>query len=418
MLKSIPQQSWMQDANSTALMQAFSNAGVSARFVGGCVRDALLGRPINDVDIATDALPDEVIKLLEKVNIKTIPTGLQHGTITALVNHQTFEITTLRHDVETFGRHANVEFNASWEEDAARRDFTINAMSLDFEGTLYDYFGGYEDIKAGLVRFVGNPTTRLEEDYLRLLRYFRFHAYYGQGTPDPASLNACVALAKNMKALSGERIHHEILRLFKAPKPLQTIKIMADTNIFHHLFTNPVIDLNPSDIEVFDRYLELEFQHKLAVDGLSRMAALLKKHLDEKQARKLANRIVLSNQEKADWLCLIKFQIDATAPMARIENFQMMDHLGGVNFKKTLAISAAIDGQIISPDWWDYIEQKTNIPFPIQGRDILKMGFQQGPKIGGLLKATRLWWLENGFIANKAECLGYLDRLINDNSSN
>ena len=415
MTKIIPPQNWMQDPACIAVMQALTSGGSTARFVGGCVRDALLGRPINDVDIATDSLPEDVIGLLEDAKIRSIPTGLKHGTVTAVIDHKTFEITTLRHDIETFGRHANVAFSASWQEDAARRDFTMNAISLDLDGTLHDYFNGYEDAKAGIVRFVGTPTKRLKEDYLRLLRYFRFHAYYGKGTPDHASLEACINLAGNMKSLSGERIQQETLRLFKAPNPISTFEIMVEGNIYHHLFTDPAIDLNKDDIDSFKRYLKLEKKHNLKVDSLCRMAVLFKRHLAPKQAKDIANRLVLSNRDADNWQNYITVSLEAKSPMDTIDNYQLIDRFGGETVKNILAITAAVTGVGITPDWWTFINEKSNIPFPIQGRDALNFGIPHGPTVGEYLKATRLWWLEAGFVADKEQCLGYLKTLIDKN---
>lgn len=411
MTRSIRPQTWMTDANSITVMQALSSEGATARFVGGCVRDAVLGRQINDVDIATDALPNEVTRLLEAANIKVIPTGLKHGTVTAVVNHIPFEITTLRHDVETFGRHANVKFSASWEEDAARRDFTMNAMSLDLDGRLHDYFGGFEDARAGCIRFVGNPTKRLEEDYLRLLRYFRFHAHYSEDQVDEASLAACTLAAPHMAKLSGERIRQEVLRLFRAPDPTVTLKIMIDGDLFKHLFTKPALELGDLDLEALNRYLALESRHGLDIDSFCRMAVFMKGHLDEKQARKLANRIVLSNQDKADWLCYILQYIDASQPKATVQNYHLIDRIGGINFKKLLATSAALDGYEIDEVWWGFIDHIASRSFPLQGRDALQIGLAQGPEMGKLLKETRLWWLESGFVADKAECLEHLSAL-------
>jgi poly(A) polymerase len=188
-------QPWMTAPETVAVLDALEGAGAEVRFIGGCVRDALLDRPVNDVDLATDALPEAVVAGLEAAGIKAVPTGLQHGTITAVSSHRPFEITTLRHDVETDGRHATVAFTDDWEADAARRDFTINALSLSRDGTLHDPFGGEQDLRDGIVRFVGDPRQRIEEDVLRLLRFFRFHAHYAAGDFDGPSLAACRALA-------------------------------------------------------------------------------------------------------------------------------------------------------------------------------------------------------------------------------
>src|SRR5207248_6741100 len=206
-------QPWIEEPATRAMLAALKEADIAARFVGGCVRDAILGRPIADIDLATPARPEEVIAALEKAGIKAVPTGIAHGTVTAVVPPRHFEITTLRRDVETYGRHAKVAFDADWAEDAARRDFTINAIYLDPDGTLYDPVGGLADLEAHRVRFVGDPAQRIAEDVLRVLRYYRFEARFGGGTGDPEARAACRAAVPLLPKLSAERVAQELLRL-------------------------------------------------------------------------------------------------------------------------------------------------------------------------------------------------------------
>src|SRR5690606_37975346 len=194
---------WMTAPQTRAVIDALTQDGGQVRFVGGCVRDALLGRPVKDIDIATPDPPETVIERLTRAGIRTVPTGIDHGTVTAVIGQKHFEITTLRHDVETFGRRARVAFTADWEADAARRDFTINAISAEPDGSLHAPFGGAADLAAGRVRFVGEPEARIREDVLRLLRFFRFHAWYGRGEPDREALEACGRLAHLLPTLSG-----------------------------------------------------------------------------------------------------------------------------------------------------------------------------------------------------------------------
>ena len=211
----IAPQPWMQEPPTRALLDALAQAGIAARFVGGVVRDALLGRPIADIDLATPSRPEEVTAALAKAGIKVVPTGIEHGTVTAVVPPRHYEITTLRRDVETFGRRARVAFDADWAADAARRDFTINAIYLDPDGTLHDPVGGLTDLAAHRVRFVGDPTTRIAEDVLRVLRYYRFTARFGEGRGndrgDPAARAACRAAAARLSTLSAERVAHELI---------------------------------------------------------------------------------------------------------------------------------------------------------------------------------------------------------------
>ncbi|MBT7756032.1 MAG: CCA tRNA nucleotidyltransferase, partial [Rhodospirillaceae bacterium] len=229
------QQTWLTSAASRALFAALGSAGATPRFVGGCVRDGLLGRSSSDLDIAIDQLPEDSMRLLEDSGIKVIPTGLKHGTITAIVDSQHFEVTALRVDVENFGRHAKVAFTDDWRLDAARRDFTINAIYADGDGQLYDPDGGRDDLAAGRVRFVGNAAQRIVEDKLRILRFFRFFALFGRGAPDPDALAACAAAAPGIDGLSGERVRDEIFKLLAAPDPTPSLELMAGSGVLQHV---------------------------------------------------------------------------------------------------------------------------------------------------------------------------------------
>src|SRR5436190_7734985 len=233
--RKIPPQPWMIAPPTRAVIAALADAGIAARFVGGCVRDALLARPIADIDIATPARPEAVVAALEKARIKAVPTGIEHGTVTAIVDApeppRHFEITSLRRDVETYGRRARVAFDADWAEDAARRDFTINAIYLDPNGTLHDPVGGIADLEAHRVRFVGEPAQRITEDVLRVLRYYRFEARFGTGAGDAAARAACRAAVSLLPNLSAERVAQELIRLLAVPGPLPALRMMAEDGV-------------------------------------------------------------------------------------------------------------------------------------------------------------------------------------------
>jgi len=215
------------------LLNALDAKQGTARFVGGAVRDLLLGEKPGDLDLATTLRPDEVVRRLEAAGIKAVPTGIEHGTVTAVSSGTVVEVTTLRSDVSTDGRRATVAFTDDWARDAGRRDFTINALYADpFTGELFDYFGGLEDLKSRSVRFIGEPLQRIAEDHLRILRYFRFHARYGHGSPDPHALEACVERANDLMALSRERIADELLKLFALDDPTPTVRMMAERGLF------------------------------------------------------------------------------------------------------------------------------------------------------------------------------------------
>src|SRR5215469_14329244 len=229
----IEPQPWMTEPATRDVLAALAVGGAEARFVGGSVRDALLGREIEDIDIATPALPEQVIELLQKRGIKVVPTGLAHGTVTAIAGspERHFEITTLRRDVETYGRRARVAFDADWAADAARRDFTINAIFLDPDGTLHDPVGGLADLRAHRVRFVGDPATRIAEDVLRILRYYRFEARFGTGEGDPGARAACRAAASLLPNLSAERVVQELVRLLETPDPVPALQMMQQDGV-------------------------------------------------------------------------------------------------------------------------------------------------------------------------------------------
>lgn len=228
-------QDWLDAPETKAVLAALTADGAEVRFVGGCVRDAILRRPIKDVDIATHDPPQRVLALLDEAGITAIPTGIDHGTVTAVMGKEHFEITTLREDVESYGRHARVAYTSDWAADAARRDFTMNAMFADAQGRVYDPFNGLADLGAGHIRFVGNPLRRIEEDVLRLLRYFRFQAHYGRPPMDREALSACRKMAPRLATLSGERVAGEILRLLLAPDPASVMVVMQAEKILEHV---------------------------------------------------------------------------------------------------------------------------------------------------------------------------------------
>src|SRR5262252_88932 len=261
----IDPQPWMVEPATLAVLRALAAGGAEARFVGGSVRDALLGQRIGDIDIATSALPERVIALLEKARIKVVQTGLDHGTVTAIVPPRHFEITTLRRDVETYGRRAQVAFDADWVADAARRDFTINAIFLSPDGTIHDPVGGLPDLRARRVRFVGDPATRIAEDVLRLLRYYRFEARFGTGAGAPQARAACRAAAYLLPTLSGERIAQELVRLLEIPQPTRILQMMRDDGVL------AVVLPEACRLDRLQRMIETES----VPDPLRRLAALV-----------------------------------------------------------------------------------------------------------------------------------------------
>jgi poly(A) polymerase len=399
----IEPQPWMVDRATLAVLEALAAGGAQARFVGGSVRDALLGRRIGDIDIATPTTPERVIALLEKRGIKVVPTGLAHGTVTAIAGTppRHFEITTLRRDVETYGRRARVAFDADWAADAARRDFTINAIFLDPDGTVHDPVRGVADLRARRVRFVGDPATRIAEDVLRILRYYRFEARFGTSLGDPPARAACRALAHLLPNLSAERVAQELVRLLEAPDPVPVLRMMAEDG---------VLSIILPEARRLDR-----LQHMIAIepepDPLRRLAALI--DVDGAGAIALAERMHFSNawRDRLHGLAPPR-AIDPPADMAAQR--RALYRLGAKRYRD-IALLLAAEGAMsrgrlvellaLARDWTPPI-------FPLTGRDVTALGIAPGPEVGRLLGAVHDWWETGDFTADRAACLFYLQGLL------
>lgn len=396
-------QPWMTKPETGAVIAALEEGGYTARFVGGCVRDTLLSRPISDIDIATDALPDAVLKCIEDAGLRAIPTGLAHGTITAIAGGTSYEITTLRHDVETDGRRAKVQFTDDWEGDAARRDLTINAMSMAPDGTLHDPFGGRADLVAGRIRFVGNAHDRIVEDVLRLLRYFRFYAHYGAPPPDLAALEACRRLASRLPNLSGERVRVELLKLLAAPNPMPTLVLMQETNVLQAFLPEAVA---LSDLE---RLVEIEVDHALAVDAVRRLTILLDS--DIKALAQVADKLRLSNAERGYLLMIATETVSPALGTAALR--RVIYRLGAGSFRELVLLGWARAGTNSGwPSLLNFADNWTPKTFPVNGADVLERGVASGPAIGDLLQSVEAWWIDGDFAASHDECLARLDQEI------
>lgn len=404
----LPLQPWMIAGETAAVFDALGRGAADARFVGGCVRDAWLGRPVKDIDIATHAPPERVMELLKAAHVRAIPTGIAHGTITAVVGRAHYEITTLRRDVETFGRHARVAFTDDWREDAARRDFTMNALSCTMEGDLYDPFGGLDDLAEGKVRFVGDPLQRLNEDVLRLLRFFRFHAHYGQGQADKAALDACAVMAPRLAGLSGERIQGEVFRLLAALDPAVVWRLMIEREVMPHLLPYA------ADVMRLDRMVAL--QHALGdpADSRLRLAAALPP--DRAVALAAAETLKLSNADR-DRLADLA---EPPHPVHFTDTERMRRHalyrLGNAGlFADLIRLAAASAPGVVPADAVRAaISTAADLPslrFPLSGRDLLDHGMSPGPHMGRLLKAVEAWWIAADFRPERSECLAEAARL-------
>jgi len=394
-------QPWMREPATRAVLAALSAGGIEARFVGGSVRDALLGRPIGDIDIATPAPPERVIELLEKTGIKVVPTGLAHGTVTAIVPPRNFEITTLRRDVETYGRRARVAFDADWAADAGRRDFTINAIFLAPDGTIDDPVDGLSDLRARRVHFVGDPATRIAEDVLRLLRYYRFEARFGTGIGDEQARAACRAAAHPLPTLSGERVAQELVKLLETPDPVAVLQMMQEDGVL-------AVALPESrGLDRLRRLIEIEPK----ADPLLRLAALIE--VDAEGAAAVAVRLRFSNAWRARLRGLSQpWPLDPIGD-SRLQRRAL--HRLGVERYRDVALLMAADGKV-SQSWLteflDLARAWTSPVFPLAGRDVTELGIPPGERVGRLLGAVRDWWEAGDFKADHAACLAHLTKLL------
>lgn len=369
-----------------------------ARIVGGAVRDLLAGRSVSDVDVATDILPQSVIARLRAAGLRAIPTGLAHGTVTALADGGQIEVTTLRQDVETDGRHAVVAFTDDFAVDAARRDFTINAMSLAPDGTLYDYFGGAADLAAGRLRFVGDAAVRIAEDYLRILRFFRFFLRYGQVPPDAATAAALAAGAPKLATLSAERLWSETGKILAVPDPRPGLALMANLGVLPVLLPEAA----PDWAVRLDRLAEAE----APAEPVLRLAALIG---DAPRADQAARRLKLSNTERDRLAAFLTSTLpppDADDPaLRRALADTPADILVGRSFLRHPPGEAARAFRV-------RLSAMAAPVFPLQGRDGLALGLQPGPALGAALRAVRDWWIARGCADDAEACRAELGRVV------
>ena len=391
-------QPWMTEPAVSRLLRALTSGGVEARFVGGCVRNALLRLPVADVDLATPAQPDETTRVLQAAGVRVLPTGVKHGTVTAIVDGKSFEITTLRRDVETDGRHAVVAYTHDWAEDAARRDFTMNAIFCSPDGTLFDPVGGLPDLAARRVRFVGEARQRIREDVLRLLRYFRFYAHYGAPPPDAQALEACHELASLLPRLSGERVREELAKLLLAPTAAEVWRLMLEEGIVVHLI--PAAD----DAMRLGKLVELEQAFGLA-DWLRRLAALLPR--GREIALSGAEQLRLSNEQR-DRLAAMLDPAMPVEPSISGPDLRRAFYRLGSDLTLDLALLRAAERGDAAEKLEPLIHAGANWirpRFPVSGADILALGVPPGRRVGELLGDVEAWWIERDFAPDRQECL-------------
>jgi poly(A) polymerase len=369
---------WRRRPGVAAVLDALGAEEGLTRYVGGAVRDDLLGLPVNDIDLATKLRPDAVIERLNNAQLKAVPTGIEHGTVTAVSNGQPFEVTSLRRDVSTDGRRAIIEYTDDWREDAARRDFTLNALMADPQsGKIFDYFGGLEDLADRRVRFIGNPLQRIAEDHLRILRFFRFHARFGHGEPDGPALNACTERANDLMALSRERIADEVLKLLAVEDPVATVQLMVD-----HAILKPVLpEIQMTGLQQLEQLTAAEKRAGIDGDPLRRLAALLPK--DPDLAERVAVRLKLSKVARKRLACAAGRKLGDN-PRALAYRVGLDCAVDRLLLTRKSEEAASILNWIIPR-------------LPIGGGALIERGIPQGAEVARTLRAIEDRWVEAGF---------------------
>jgi poly(A) polymerase len=376
----LPDTDWRRAEGLDRLMEALGAPDGMIRFVGGAVRDSLLGLPVKDVDCATRWRPEDSMERIVRAGFKVIPTGLAHGTVTALIPSGPVEVTTLRRDLSTDGRHATVAFTDEWREDAARRDFTINALSADpVTGELFDYFDGLDDLHDGRVRFIGDALQRIAEDHLRILRFFRFHERFGRGEPDAEAMQACVARANDLMALSRERIADELLKLLGGTNPAPTIALMLDNGLFRPII--PEIDRSGADR--LARLVAREHLSGTRPDSLRRLGALLPQ--DPAIAVAIARRLKLSK------LATRRLELAASAATGPARAL-------AYRFGEDVAIDLLLRGEVAAEHLGlDQLSGWERPRLPLGGGELIAMGLQPGPVVAATLQRIERQWIEEDF---------------------
>jgi poly(A) polymerase len=398
---------WLKSGAAARVLALLNGDGEEARVVGGAVRNALLKIPTGDIDIATTALPDEVVRRAKAAGIKCVPTGIEHGTVTLVVDAQPFEVTTLREDTETYGRKARVAFGRDWVRDAERRDFTINGLSVDATGLVHDHVGGLADIEARQVRFIGDAAQRIAEDYLRILRFFRMHAAYGAGAPDRTGYLACIAGRAGLSSLSAERVRMEMLKLLVADGAEGAVTAMADAGLLLAIvggvtYTGP-----------YAAMISAERALGLAPDPVRRLAALAVAVTED--AKRVAARLRLSNAE-TKVLDSMGHRWWRLAGMDELRARQRLYRLGEEQYRDRLMLAWARSGESVEDDYWrEFAElpQRWTAPkFPLRAADFISRGIAEGPALGHVLTLAEDAWLAEDFPLAPAALAAIADQTV------
>lgn len=398
---SLSSEAWLKDEALRRVFAAIEAAGGEARVAGGAVRNALLREPVTEIDVATTLTPERIVSAGKKARLGVHPTGIEHGTITLVAGGKSFEVTTLRVDVETFGRKARVAFTDDWEADARRRDFTMNALYCSVDGKIYDPTKGYVDILRKRVRFVGSPAERIKEDHLRILRFFRFHARYGAGAPDGKGLEACVRYKGKLRALSSERVRQELFKLLEAKRASETVRLMASRNILKVLFAHV------SDLSALGRMAKIDMTRRLKPDALLRLAILAKAPLSLRENLRLTNAEMRRLEAIAN-------HVRPKPKLRDRERRVVLYQLGAETWRDLVRLGWAESKDPPTSKAWSKLLAFTDqwpIPrFPLTGQDLIAQGFKPGPALGRELARLEDWWAASDFQDGKDNLLRKLER--------
>ncbi|MBX3530437.1 MAG: CCA tRNA nucleotidyltransferase [Rhizobiaceae bacterium] len=406
MSASVAGAAWLAEPALQTLLSVLSQGGETARVAGGAVRNTLLGEPVGDVDIATTNLPDETVRRAEAAGFRAVPTGIEHGTVTVVADGRGYEVTTLRADIETDGRRARVVFGRDWKADAERRDFTVNALYADADGTVHDLVGGLVDIASRTLRFIGDPEARIREDYLRILRFFRFFAWYGSGRPDAQGLKACARLKDGLARLSAERVWAELRKLLSAPDPGRAALWMRQAGVL----TLVLPESEKWGIDALPGLIAAEKALGWAPDAMTRIAAIVPP--DTQRMKALGERLKMSKAETSrlvDWASadaarpersdaalareLYRRGVDGARDRLRLALASTREKAG--NDAEAMKEAAGLGRQL------KYLEGWSKPRFPLSGRDLEQVGVPAGPKMGEMLKALEALWVEGGFAVDR-----------------
>ena len=376
--------------------------------VGGSIRDALLNREITDIDFATSLEPKTITKILNKENIKFIDVGIDHGTVTAIINERKFEITTFRNDIFTDGRHAQVSFSNSLEEDALRRDFTINAMYLDKGGNLFDPTDGKKDLENKVVRFIGDPDERIKEDYLRILRYFRFLALFGNISPDAEVMKTITANLDKLSIVSKERQWNELKSILSLAAPNNAISAMSEIGLLEDYFDGTGIN------DAFVNLIEIESRISLSIDPILRLSILIENSLDK--ANTIIKKLPLSKSDSTDLLKLSTLNKKIVSYMSMKEVRYLLYLLGRDGFQKQILVNWAKDknnkNEVNWRSLYEVAQSWEKPSFALTAKDVINMGISEGPMVGVILKEVEDWWAENDFIDDKFSLIERLKAIV------